>query len=212
MKMKTSIYAVLAAAMVITQACAADASKDGDYGYGYGYGYGGMHGGSHHGMGMEGRDGDYGGHGHHRGHGGGMHGSGTNLMAMAKFKGIYRLNLSDDQRKKFKAIKHKLKKDLWQLMGKMIDVKDGLRDLWEVDKPDPSKVGAAYKDMFDLERQAIELRVTARNQIYDMLTKEQRERFRDGYHGHYGGHHGGGHHGMHHDDADGGQKHGHGPM
>ena len=139
----------------------------------YGEGHGMM--GGHHGRG-----------GHGYGHGG--RGDGSNLMAMAKFKGIHRLGLSDDQRKKFRSIKHELKKNLWKLMDKMIDVKYNLRNLWDADKPDPAKVGAAYKDMFELETQAIQLRVAARNKIYDMLTPEQRSNFGKGHPG-YGGHH-----------------------
>jgi len=193
MKLKAIYIAAFALTMISTQACASEGYRD-EYG-----GHHGMHG-SYQGMDMHG--GDFDGGMHHGGHGYSGHGRGSNLMDMAKFKGIRRLNLNDEQRKKFRAIKHQLKKDLWQLMGKMIDAKDNLRDLWDADKPDPAKVGAAYKDMFDLQRQAIELRVGARNKIYDMLSPEQREQFRS----HHGSHGKGGHHG------DMGSGHGHGPM
>jgi len=201
MNLKALYLFVLTMAMVSAQACANEnyrrGSDDGD-----------AMSGPHHGMGMH-HD-QYQSSRHHRGHAAGKFESASDLMAMAKFRGIHRLNLSDDQRKKFKDIKHKLKKDLWQLMGKMIDVKFNLRELWEADKPDPAKVGAAYKDMFDLQRQAIELRVAARNKIYDMLSAEQREQFRGAYHG--GGHHRSGHGEGHGDGHGSGHMGGHGPM
>lgn len=187
MNIKAFLISTLAVAMLSAQACAGEGVRDGAYG-GMHHGMGMHEGmGMHDGMGMHGEG--HAGRGHH---GGGYGMRGSNLMAMAKFKGIHRLGLSDDQYSKFRDIKHQLKKDLWQLMGKMIDVKYNLRKVWEVDKPDAAKVGAAYKDMFDLQRQAIELRVKARNKIYDMLTAEQRQQFGRGHGGH---HHGGGHHG-----------------
>jgi len=88
-------------------------------------------------------------------------------------------------------------------------VKFALRQIWEAEKPDPAKVGASYKEMFDLQRQGIELRVKARNKIYDMLNAEQRKLFREGGHG--GRHHGkrgDGHHG----GMDGEHMGGHGHM
>jgi len=190
MKLKAIYITALTLAMVATQACAVDARHGEDSG-----GHHGMHGsqqgmdmGMDKGMGMGMSEGGHKGMHHgYSGHGG----AGSDLMEMAEFDGIHRLHLNDEQRKKFRAIKHQLKKDLWALMGKMIDVKESLHQLWDVDKPDAATVGAAYKDMFDLERQAIELRVTARNAIYDILNQEQREQFRSG---HRGGHHGGGHH------------------
>jgi len=50
-----------------------------------------------------------------------------------------------------------------------------VRKAWSGDKPDPKKVGAAYVELFELQRQAIEDRVVVMNKMYDTLTEEQRE-------------------------------------
>lgn len=202
MKIRTLTFPLVFLLLLSAQACATDSPRDGHPGMGYEGGHGDMMG--HHGTGKgEGHHGDYGGHRGHRGHKGGHSMKDANLMRLAKFHGIYRLNLTDEQRAKFKAIQRKLKKDLWQLMGKMLDVQAAMEDVWQMEKPDPAKVGAVYKDMFDLQRQGIEARVAAKNKIYDFLTAEQRERFRRSGHrgygkgdGHHRGHHDGGRHHM----------------
>ena len=105
----------------------------------------------------------------------GNYGRGMHGMMMG---GYYLSDLSDKQLSKMNDIRNKLEKDLWQLKGQILDEQAKLRDLWMADKPDPTKVGAAYAEAFEFEREAIETRVKAMNEMYDVLTNEQREKLK----------------------------------
>jgi Spy/CpxP family protein refolding chaperone len=116
-----------------------------------------------------------------------MGGLGMMRMPGMMMGGYGMLNLSDKQIEQFNDIQTKLEKDHWKLMGKMIDQKSKLREVWSADKPDPKKVGDAYEEIFQIRRQAIEARVSAMNKMYDALTDEQREQLKSGPRGMGGG-------------------------
>jgi len=139
----------------------------GGYGYGYGMGPGMM--GGYGGMGP-GMMGGYGGMG--PGMMGGYGGMGAGMMGMGP---IWMLNLSEEQQSKLGAIMDDMHKQQWALMGKMIEGRSWLRDLYAKDKPDPKQVGDAYAKLFEIQRQMIENGVAAHNRMYDILTKEQQE-------------------------------------
>ncbi len=126
-----------------------------------------MGGGGHMGM-MQGRGGMMG--GGHMGMMGNMKGGG-HMGMMGKFKG---LDLSDEQKTKMSEIRYKLRKKNWQIMGPMIDQQAALHKAYAGDRPDPAAVGAVYGKIFDLKRQMIEARLTAKNSSMDVLTEEQR--------------------------------------
>ncbi len=88
------------------------------------------------------------------------------------------LNLTADQRKKITAIDEGLRKRQWTLMGKMMEQAAQLHQLYQAEKRDPKKIGAAYGKLFDLKRQMIEAAVEAANRKEAVLTKEQRQRLR----------------------------------
>lgn len=96
------------------------------------------------------------------------------------------LDLSDKQIAQFNDIQTKLQKEHWQLMGKMLDGQAKVREAWSVDRPDPKIVGAAYAELSQLQRQALEARVEAMNKMYDALTDEQRNRLKSGAWGRWG--------------------------
>jgi Spy/CpxP family protein refolding chaperone len=109
-----------------------------------------------------------------------MGGQGMMGMPGMMMGGYGMLDLSDKQIAQFNDIQTKLQKELWQLMGKMLDEQAKVRDAWSVDKPDPKKVGAIFSEISQLQRQALEARVQAMNKIYDVLSDEQRENLKSG--------------------------------
>jgi len=110
--------------------------------------------------------------------GGGMMGMGG--MAM---HGLSMLDLTDDQRAKINANQDKLRKQHWEIMGKMMDEHNALRDLYDSDSLDGKKIGAVYDRIFKLKRQMIDSDIKSLNEVNALLTKEQREqlkKFRQG--------------------------------
>jgi len=136
----------------------------------------GMMGGSGQGMGMMG-----GGMGMGPGMmmGRGMGGMGM-MMGM---HGLNMLDLTDDQRKKINSIQDKLRKQHWEVMGKMMDEHSVLRDLYDAETLDAKKIGAAYDRVFKLKRQMIDAAINAHNDINAVLTKEQRQQLKQFRHG-----------------------------
>lgn len=125
-------------------------------GYGGGYGMGpGMMGGYGMGPGMMGGYGGY----HMDGYGLGP---------------IYRLNLTEDQRKQVDGIQDGLRKKNWDLMGKMQDEASKLSGL-AADKRDRPAILAANKRMFELRQQMLENRLDAQDKIEGLLTPQQKE-------------------------------------
>jgi len=142
---------------------------------GGGYGMGpGMMGGGYGGMGMMGM-------GPGMGMMGGMMGMGQGMMGGYGVMGM--MDLTDDQRTKMTKTFDAERKQHWAIMGKMMEEQNKLRDLYNVDKPDPKKVGAVYGEIAKLQQQMIETHIQATNQVQDMMTKEQREQFRQWNHG-----------------------------
>lgn len=115
----------------------------------------------------------YGGWGHHGmmdGQGGMMGGYG-----MHRFGG---LDLSADQVSKIDKISDDIRKKHWELTGKMMDESVRLRDLRNVEKPDPAAIGKQFAKIQDMRRQMLEQSVDAENRIEVLLSKEQKEQFR----------------------------------
>jgi Spy/CpxP family protein refolding chaperone len=134
----------------------ADDADDFTGGYGYGMGPGMM-----------------GGYGH--GHMGMM---GTGALGM--------LDLTDEQRTKIEKIHVEERKQHLAVMGKMLDVQSKMRELYAADEPDPKKVGMVYGEMTKLQQQMLETHVQASNQMQALLTKEQREQFKQWHRGGWG--------------------------
>ena len=132
----------------------------GGYGMGPGMGMG-------HGMGMMGPG---------MGMGPGMMGPGMGMMG--GYGPFHGLDLDDDQQKKVTQIQDALRKQHWDLMGKMQDEYVKLRDLYAADTRDPSAIGQQMQRVFDLRRQMIESGVDAENRMEAVLTAEQKAQLR----------------------------------
>ncbi len=156
----------------------------GGYGGGYGMGSGMMGPGM-----MGGYGGGYGmgsgmmGPGMMGGYGGG-YGMGPGMMGPGMMGGYggcsgygtgQGMNLSETQRTKLRDLNDQLRKEHWNVMGKMMDVYNKLRDAYATEKPDPNEIGTLYSQVSQLRQQMIEAHVQAHNQIMDLLTDEQRQ-------------------------------------
>lgn len=91
---------------------------------------------------------------------------------------LYGLDLSDKQRDQVRDIQRNMRKQHWDLMEKMMETSDKLFDLYDVEKPDAEKIGKVYDEIYKIKRQMIQQHIEIRNKIYDILNKEQREKFR----------------------------------
>lgn len=118
-------------------------------------------------------------------HGGGF-GYGMGQGMMMGFGMLHALNLSDEQREKVTHIMDGQRKEIWKQMGDMMDAREKLQDLFAMDEPDPGKVGAAYADISRIRQNMIETVVKSRNEIWKVLTKEQRQQLHDWRRGNYG--------------------------
>ena len=96
---------------------------------------------------------------------------------------MHRLGLSDDQRAKVRKIIEQHHKEMWSAMGDMIEARNKLRDLYDEDRPDPAKVGAAFAEVSKFRRQMLEVRLRIRNEIREVLTPQQREQLGKWRHG-----------------------------
>ena len=113
----------------------------------------------------------------------GMMGGGHGYMGMMGGYGMGMLDLTADQQAKINKIFDDKRKQHWAIMGKMMEEQNKLRDLSNVDKPDPKKIGAVYAEIAKLQQQMIESHVQATNQMQDILTKEQRDQLRQWHRG-----------------------------
>ncbi len=157
----TKFTGVFSAALIAVAVPAwADDADDFTGGYGYGMGPGMMGGG----YGMMGP--------------GMMGGDGHGYMGMMGAGALGMLDLTDEQRTKIEKIHIEERKQHLAVMGKMLDVQSKMRELYAADEPDPKKVGAVYGELAKLQQQMLETHVQASNQMQALLTKEQREQFK----------------------------------
>lgn len=103
---------------------------------------------------------------------------GMGYMGMG-FNSFYMLDLSDAQRTSIRTIFKESRTQQIALQDKISNLSDDLYALYKEDKPNPKKISAVYKKIFDNRREQIELGLTTRNKAYDVLTKEQKEKLRE---------------------------------
>lgn len=114
----------------------------------------------------------------------GMMGGGYGPMMGA----FYQLDLTKEQRDKMRDIQRSMWKKNIGLMENMMDRSAKLEDLYDSEKLDADKIGKAYDEFFKVKREMILHHVEARNKMYELLNKEQREKFKSyGAFGHMSG-------------------------
>lgn len=129
--------------------------------------------------------------GHMMGGGPGWMGGMMNMMGGGygpMMGGLYQLDLSKEQRVKIRDIQRSMRKNNIGLIEKMMDRSARLEDLYDSEKLDTVKIGKAYDEFYKVKREMILRHVEARNKMYEVLNKEQREKFKSyGSFGHMGG-------------------------
>jgi Spy/CpxP family protein refolding chaperone len=144
--------------------------------------------------------------GYHRHMGMGSMGDrmGMNQMEMGHmgmgYNDFHTLDLSAKQRKTLRDMERNNRAKRWAIKDKIAEYRDQLYTLYKQEKPDPKKIGEVYQKILELRRQLVENRIELRNQQYDVLTKEQKEKLKTwrprgmGYHRDRDDYHRGMHH------------------
>ena len=91
---------------------------------------------------------------------------------------LNQLDLSKEQRTTIRNIKKEMRPRKYELKDKVAELTDELHNLYNEDKPNAKKVGEVYKKIFNLKQQQIELSITIKNKIYDVLNKNQKEKLK----------------------------------
>jgi Spy/CpxP family protein refolding chaperone len=106
------------------------------------------------------------------GHGAGMMGPGMEMM------GYGMLDLTPEQNTKINKILDDLRHKHFDILGKMMDEKAKMRDLFDEEKLDGKKIGMVQDALSALRKQLLESRVDATNRVREILTKEQRDQLK----------------------------------
>lgn len=131
-------------------------------------------------MEQRGYGGGYGGYGGGHGYMGPMGGMMGPMGPMGPMMGrLAGLNLTDKQRDQIREIQSNMRKQHFDLMEKMMNSSDKLYKLYDADKPNAEEIGKVYDEIYKVKRQMIQEHIQIRNRIYDLLTKEQREKFKE---------------------------------
>lgn len=109
---------------------------------------------------------------------GDMHMAGPGQGMRGGFGRFLMPDLNQDQRSRLNRVQQDLRRQHWNLKGRIMDEQAKLYDLYAADRPDPKKIGAVYGAIFDIRRQMAETTIDAMNRARDILTKEQQARLK----------------------------------
>ena len=88
------------------------------------------------------------------------------------------MNLSDEQRQKMFDVQQKAQKERWEHMADMQEAMADLQKEWAKDEPNPDAVTAAYEKMSDIRLEMMREGLETRQEMMQMLDKDQRQQFR----------------------------------
>lgn len=88
------------------------------------------------------------------------------------------LELSAEQETKVRKIFDDLRREHWPILGKILDERERLRDLYNEDTLDAKKIGAVFDVMQGLRKQMVVSKIEALNKVRALLTKEQMEKLK----------------------------------
>jgi Spy/CpxP family protein refolding chaperone len=121
-------------------------------------------------------------------------GSAGGPMHMMRY--LFGLDLSKEQRSKILDLMRDAREKHWELMDQRMAIWGELGEAYSREKPDPEKTAAIYGKLFDIKQSMIQQELEIKNKVSDILTDEQKERFRGLGYGHgrgyghgYGPHH-----------------------
>lgn len=113
------------------------------------------------------------------GMGGGMMGGGMGMGPGMMGGGmVHMLNLSDDQRSKINKLQDEERRQHWDTMGKIMDERVKLRDLYAADKRDIQAILKVQDVINQHQRKMMELHLNTQNQVEAILTQEQRDQLK----------------------------------
>jgi len=92
------------------------------------------------------------------------------------FRGLNRLNLTEEQKAKIDALHLAHQKDVRPIREKMFDQSVELRRLWLQADPDRNKINAKQRDVRALRDQLEDKRTAYRFEVNKVLTPEQKEK------------------------------------
>ncbi len=110
--------------------------------------------------------------------GGGMMGGGMMGGGMMGYAPYQFLNLTDDQRSRINKIQDEERRKHWQTMGKVMDERARLRDLYQADKRDSQAILKVQEQIDQLQRKMLELHLNTQNQVEALLSQEQRDQLK----------------------------------
>lgn len=87
------------------------------------------------------------------------------------------LNLSADQQARMKAIKDQLKSDTKSTWDQLSDVRGQIHALIQSDQVDEAKLDSLIDKKVELLGKGIKAKIKAKNQMYHVLTAEQKTQF-----------------------------------
>ena len=119
-----------------------------------------------------------GGGGYRMGMMGGMDGMDMMGMMGGGYGHLAQLNLTDDQRAKINKLTDEERRKHWDTMGKIMDQRARLRDLYSADKPDSQSILKVQEQIDLLHRQMLGLHIDTQNKVEALLTPEQREQLK----------------------------------
>ncbi len=97
------------------------------------------------------------------------------MMAPPPFAGV---QFNEEQRKTIQKMMAEERQAHQQRVQKMQQFQNQLRELYSADKWDAAAITKLYEKMHAEQRRTIAAMAEARNRVYDMLTKEQREQMK----------------------------------
>jgi Spy/CpxP family protein refolding chaperone len=111
------------------------------------------------------------------------HGYGMGPGMMGGYDQGFDPSLTAEQRSKIAKIQNDVRRKHWDLMGKMHDEQSQMSEIYFSDKRDDAALSKSYRTISDLRQKMFELSLNAQKQIDAVLTKEQRDKLKSGWHG-----------------------------
>lgn len=111
--------------------------------------------------------------------GGGWYGNDDHYNRMFSMHNLSALGLNADQRKKLTDLRRELRNNTWDLQRQEIDQREQLGLLYSADTLDVAAIKSAYEKLFQIKLKLIEYTLKFKQEVEKVLTKEQRQQFRD---------------------------------
>ena len=87
--------------------------------------------------------------------------------------------LTEEQRNEIRAKQRQARREHGDLMLDIMDISDDFRQALAEERPDPAKVRRLQESLSQKQGEMLESSIKYRNQIYDMLTEEQKQQLRE---------------------------------